>query len=75
MVVYDDRLIPAFFDFSSKEGRSAFLESVYTFDDMRNQLADNVKVSSDDRLITLSTCLASEPHHRFLLGAVLIDEK
>lgn len=74
-VVYDDRLIPASFDFSSKEGRSAFLESVYTFDDMRNQFADNVKVSSDDRLITLSTCLASEPHHRFLLGAVLIDEK
>ena len=74
-VVYDDRLIPVSFDFSAESGRQAFLDSLYASEDVRNQFAEGVEVTPEDRIITLSTCLESEPHHRFLLGAVLVDEK
>ncbi len=74
-VVYDDRLIPAAFDFMKEEERQAFLESVYASRDMRNQFADNVEVTAEDRILTLSTCLKSESRNRFLVEAVLISEE
>ena len=74
-VVYDDRLIPVSFDFSEESGRQTFLDSLYASQDVRNQFVDDMEVTAEDKLITLSTCLASEPHHRFLLGAVLVDEE
>lgn len=74
-VVYDDRLIPYAFDFEDETDRQAFLDSVYASGDLRTQFADNVEAAVDDRLITLSTCLESEPHHRYLLEAVLTDEE
>lgn len=74
-VVYDDSLIPLTYDFTQKTGRQEFLDSLYASEDVRNQFAEDVEVTADDRLLTLSTCLESEPHHRYLLGAVLTDEK
>ena len=74
-VVYDDRLIPAAFNFMMEEERKAFLDSVYASNDMRNQFADNVEVTAQDRILTLSTCLKSEPKNRFLVEAVLISEE
>lgn len=74
-IVYDDRLIPTAFDFSMEEGRQNFLDSVYASGDLRSQFADDVEVALDDRIITLSTCLESEPDCRYLLEAVLVNEE
>ena len=56
-VVYDDRLIPASFDFNSTFGRQAFIDSINAASaDSRSVYNPNVKISADDHLITLSTC-------------------
>lgn len=74
-VVYDDRLLPVSFDFSEESGRQTFLDSLYASQDVRNQVVEDRKVTAEEKIITLSTCLESEPHHRFLLGAVLVNEE
>lgn len=74
-VVYDDRLIPMAYNFGVESQRQEFLDSLYGATDLRNQYADNVEVTAKDKLLTLSTCLEGEDHHRFLVEAVLVDEK
>lgn len=63
-VTYDDRHIMGSFDFSKKEDREAYLASIGSTD---------TSVTSDSKLVTLSTCIAGMPDHRFLVEAVLVD--
>ncbi len=65
-VEYDDRHILNTFDFSSKDARQEFLESTGVTDS---------DISTDSRIVTLSTCVASASDHRFLVEAVLINEE
>lgn len=73
-VVYDDRHIMVAYDFDKEEDRQAFLDSLDT-GDSRNVLDDSVEVTADDHMITLSTCIGDEFNHRFIVGAVLVDEE
>ena len=73
-VVYDDRLIPLSYNFTEEGQRQEFLDSVFASSDLRSQFAENVEVTAQDKLLTLSTCIAGEDHHRFLVEAVLTDE-
>ena len=41
---------------------------------MRNSIDESVEVTPENRIITLSTCIGNEADHRFLVGAVLVDE-
>lgn len=63
---YDDRHIIGSFDFNDAGQRQAFLDSIGN---------DDPQVTADSRLITLSTCIAGQPNQRFLVEAVLVDEK
>lgn len=74
-VVYDDRLIPVEFDGRNREERTGFLKSIYDSEDTRNQFAEDIQVTEEDQIITLSTCLEFERHHRYLVLAVLEDEQ
>lgn len=74
-VVYDDRHIMDSFRFQEEAQCQAFLDSLAESRDLRNQYDSAVKVTPDDRIITLSTCISGERHHRYLVGAVLTDEK
>lgn len=74
-VVYDDRHILKTYDFSGEEDRQEFLDSLNTLRDMRSNIDSSVEVGPQDRILTLSTCIGGEDHHRYLVEAVLIDEK
>ncbi|MGN9056940.1 class B sortase [Bariatricus sp. HCP28S3_A7] len=74
-VVYDDKHIMQYYNFVMNSERQAFLDSIYNSRDMRNQYCDDVEVSIEDRIITLSTCISAESDHRLLVEAVLTDEK
>ena len=65
-VTYDERHIMGSFDFSDKKDREAYLASIGNTDS---------EVSADDRIITLSTCIAGQPSNRLLVEAVLINEE
>lgn len=74
-VIYTDDLIPKTFDFDTKEGRADFLASLNKLERPESQILDDVEVTADDRLLTLSTCIDGEGDHRYLIVGVLEKDK
>ena len=73
-VVYDDRHLLRAYDFDEENQRRLFLDSLDT-GDSRNNFDKFAVVTSEDTMITLSTCIGNEEEHRFLVAAVLSDEE
>lgn len=65
-LIYDDRHIMGSFDFSDFTQREVYLDSIGNSDS---------EVTTDSRLVTMSTCIADQPSNRFLVEAVLINEE
>lgn len=74
-VVYDDRHILHSFNFAYPEERQAFLDSLAESRNMGNIIKDDVEVTPDSRLLTLSTCMTGQDNKRFIVEAVLISEE
>ena len=75
IVKFSDVYIPAQYPVEEKEGRDAFLEATLAYtDDPVSYFKDDVEVSEEDKLITLSTCVSGERHRRYLLIGVLKEE-
>lgn len=72
--VYDNRHILNSFNFSDPEEYGAFLEQCLNPISMTKQVREGVSVTTDDRIITLSTCTASG-RERYLVEGVLIDDQ
>lgn len=72
-VTYSDAYLPFAYDFTTDEGYQEFLDSIYDSKNMTNQFAENVEVTTDDCIITMSTCIGSKPNNRYLVLAVLKD--
>ena len=73
-VTYDNRHILNSFDFSSTEGRQAYLDSIQNVRNFSTHFRDDVQVGTEDRILTLSTCNGNDDQ-RFLLEAVLKNEQ
>ena len=73
-VTYDNRHIMYSFDFVNQEQRQAYLDSLKAVRNMATCWDESVSVTTEDKIITLSTCNGNE-NQRFLVEAVLIDEK
>ena len=43
--------------------------------DMESHVRKDQKVTSNDKIITLSTCVGGQPNNRYLVQAVLTDER
>lgn len=74
-VVYDDRHLMKSFQFLAPEDRQAFLDSLDDIRDLRSHIDSSVPVTAKNKLITLSTCIGTETHHRYLVEAVLTNEE
>lgn len=73
-VVYSDALIPVKYDFSTTEGKQQFLNSLYDNTDSRSLIDKEIPVTTDSKLLTLSTCIGSESNHRYLIVGVLENQ-
>lgn len=71
---YDDRHLLYAFDFSDKEIFAEYLDSVMHPRSMYARINENVELTAEDRIITLSTCIGGKPEARRLVQAVLIDD-
>lgn len=71
---YDDRHLLGSFDFSDEEVYAAYLETIMNPRSMYTMVREDIQLSTEDRLVTLSTCVANKPNNRRLLQAVLIEE-
>lgn len=68
---WDNKHILANRDFSIKENRSSYIDEIYASQDRNSQISKDIKVTADDRIITLSTCINNDSK-RFIVSGVLI---
>lgn len=73
-VTYDNRHILDTYDCKTTEGYQAFLDSLYDLRIMPTWIENPLTVTTDDRIIILSTCNGVFDQ-RFIVGAVLVDEQ
>lgn len=73
-VIYDDRLITSYYDFSDPESCRMYLDSIYGCRDLNSHVLSEPPVTENDRILTLSTCVRGQKNNRYLVVAVLTDE-
>lgn len=73
-VVFDDRYLPYFFDQKTEAGRQAYIDAIAAANTDGSQLLDDVAITTESRIITLSTCVDGQPSQRYLVLAVQTDE-
>ena len=69
-VPYDNRHILYNYDCTDSRRFNAFLNSIYEVREIGAQFASGVTVSTDDKVLVLSTCLAGNSQRRYLVLAV-----
>ena len=70
---YDNRHLLGTFDFDNEEAYAEYLEDIMNPRSMYTMIRDGVEITTEDRLVTLSTCIANKPDNRRLLQAVLVE--
>lgn len=71
--VYDNRHILQSFDFGNKEIFQKYLDNIFSMRDMSSFVDTSMDITSEDKIITLSTCYAGISTQRYLVQAVLIS--
>lgn len=74
-VVHDDMLISATHDLKDPNSVVAFIQELQGIPEPQNQFAEDMTVTPEDRLVTLSTCIGDRPNNRRLIVAKLVNEK
>ena len=62
------------FDFETPEGRQEYIDRIYTHD-VRAIFDPEITVTPDDRIITLSTCIANYAYRYLVQGVLISDEE
>lgn len=72
-VTFDDRYIPHSYNFSTDKGCKQFLDDVKNgvVKDAKAVYDDDVEVTTQDKLITMSTCIANQSSRRWIVVAKL----
>lgn len=73
--IYDDRHLLYSFDFSDPDVYQKYLDSVFSTRDMNANIDKDMTVTKDDKIITLVTCIGSQPNNRLLVQAVLTERE
>lgn len=74
-VVHDDMLISDSHDLKDPNSVPAFIQELQGIQEAQNQFAEDMTVTAEDRLITLSTCIGDRPNNRRLIIAKFVNEK
>ena len=64
---YDDRHILKSFDFSKEEVFEKYIEDIFSVRSMDRHLRDDVELTTEDKIVTLSTCIGNETDKRYLV--------
>lgn len=71
---YDDRHLLYSFDYATVEGRNGYLSEIFNIRNMSVVRDDQVEVTAEDTLVTLSTCIGNQAENRYLVQAVLVND-
>ena len=69
----DDNVLTAY-NFEDQKSFQQFLDDIYNNRSMRNNIRSDFEVTTNDRILTLSTCVGGSPEERFLVHAKLMWE-
>ena len=69
----DDSHIMGSYHFDDKEVFGHYLESILQGRSMDARIRQEVTLTDQDRIVTLSTCSAGEPKHRYIVQGVLYE--
>lgn len=72
---YDDRHLLKSFDFKDHAVFENYLRNILNMREMGAHIRAKEKVTYKNRVITLSTCVGGQPDNRYLVQAVLTDER
>lgn len=72
---YDDRHIMYAFDFTQPDEYQSFLNEAMNPQSSIANVRDGVEVTTDDKIVTLSTCDGSNSENRYLVCGVLISDQ
>lgn len=71
--LYDSRHLLLSMDFGNKDIYQAYLDHIFSMRDMNAFVDNSMEVTSEDKIITLSTCYAGISTQRYLVQAVLVS--
>lgn len=74
VIIYDDRHITGSYGVNDVDAYQAFLDSLEENRNMGDMFREGVEVTTEDRIITMSTCIKDKSENRLLVEAVLVDE-
>ncbi len=75
--LFGNEYLPYFYPCDTAEGRQFYLDALANVRDMNSYYLDDVEVTPESRIITLSTCTGNSSNritNRYLVAAVLEDE-
>lgn len=61
-------------DFTSDYVYSKYLENIFAVRAMNSNIKESAEVTTEDRIVTLSTCVANKSDRRYLVQGVLLNE-
>ena len=74
-VIYSNAYLPAAFDNNTEEGRQDYIDAISNgVRNMNSHVLDDVEVTTDSHLITLSTCVG-DARYRYLVVAALEESE
>lgn len=71
---YPDLNLMTSIDLKDKQVLADYIKEIFETRNMESNLRDGVEVTTEDRLITLSTCINGQPQNRFLVTGKLVWE-
>lgn len=71
---YTDINLVTFFRLPGVMTYEEYLDSIYHLDGMNNNFNTDIQVTTEDKIVTLETCIATKPTQRYLVQAVLVAE-
>ncbi len=75
-VVYPSiHILNTYQEFELEGNRELFIQSIQDSHDINSHVLDDVEVTADSQILTLSTCIGGKPNNRYLVEAVYIDDE
>lgn len=69
-VTYSNAYLPAAYDYSTPEGRQAFIDSILSIRDLNSYVNKDIEVTPEDRLVVLSTCMGNDSCRLLVIGVL-----
>lgn len=62
------------FDLTKEEVRQTYIDNIFAVDGMTDHVRDDVEVTTDSQILTLSTCIKNKAENRYLVSCVLVAD-